>query len=222
MKRFLLLIILILCFPAGVRCEDVTRYDFFIARVHYDGGGDWYSDPTSLPNLLAALKERLSMFVPKKEAVVKLDDEELFRYPFLYMTGHGNISFSPVQVEALRKYFEQGGFLWADDNYGMDESFRREIGKVFPDSHLVELPFSHPIYHIHYKFDSGLPKIHEHDGKPPKGYGIFYKNRLVVFYTYETDIGDGLESPEVHDNPAHKREEAVRMAINIVLYSLHY
>ncbi len=221
--RFLLSLIMLACLmPVSLMAEDVTQYDFFIARVHYDGGGDWYSDPTSLPNLLSALNDRLHMFVPNKEAVVKLDEEELFHYPFIYMTGHGNVTFSPRQLKNLRKYFEQGGFLWADDNYGMDESFRREMEKVFPDSKLVEVPFSHPIYHSHYQFDNGLPKIHEHDNKPPQGFGLFYEGRLVVFYTYETDIGDGLESPEVHNDPAKKREQALQMAINIVLYSLHY
>ena len=197
-------------------------YDFNIARVHYDGGGDWYSDPSSMPNLLRALKKRVGLNVSLKETVIKPDDEDILRYPFIYITGHGNISFSPAQIEILRKYFKQGGFLWADDNYGMDESFRREIKKIFPDTNLVELPFSHPIYNMYYKFENGLPKIHEHDAKPPQGYGLFIDGRMVMFYTYETDIGDGLESPQVHNDPEEKREQALQMAINIVLYSLNY
>lgn len=222
MKRLILGIIVSLIWSMCAYSEDITTYDIYIARVHYDGGGDWYSDPTSLTNLLTALRERLGLDVPEKEAVVRPDDEALLRYPMLYMTGHGNIAFSPAQVDLLRKYFDQGGFLWADDNYGMDVSFRREMNKVFPGAELVELPFSHPIYHTYYQFDQGLPKIHEHDNKPPQGFGIFHKGRLAVFYTYETDIGDGLESPEVHDDPPQKREQALQMAINIVLYVLNY
>lgn len=201
---------------------DNGIYDFNIARLHYDGGGDWYSDPTSMPNLLRALKERIGLNVPIRESVVRPDDEDIFRYPFIYITGHGNISFSPAQMDILRKYFKQGGFLWADDNYGMDKSFRREIKKIFPDSSLIEVPFSHPIYNMYYKFENGLPKIHKHNGKPPQGFGVFLDGRMVIFYTYETDIGDGLESPHVHNDPAEKREQALQAAINIVLYSLNY
>ena len=201
---------------------DNGLYDFNIARLHYDGGGDWYSDPSSLPNLLRELKIRIGLNVPLKETVIRPDDEDILRYPFIYVTGHGNISFSPAQIDLLRKYFKQGGFLWADDNYGMNESFRREIEKIFPDSKLVELPFSHPVYNMYYKFEDGLPKIHEHDAKPPQGYGLFLDGRMVLFYTYETDIGDGLESPQVHNDPEEKREQAMQMAINIVLYSLNY
>jgi len=144
----------------------------------------------------------------------------LFEYPYVYMTGHGNIHFTENEVKILRTYFAAGGFLHADDNYGMDSSFRREIVKIFPDSPLVELPFDHPIYHSFYEFPDGLPKIHEHDGKPPQGFGIFYENRLIVFYTYECDLGDGWEDPDVHDDPPEKREQALQMGINIVMYSL--
>ena len=198
----------------------VGQYDFTIARVQYGGGGDWYSDPSSLTNLLAAVNERTNIRAAPREAVVKITDPELFEHPYLYMTGHGNIHFTDDEVKILRTYFAAGGFLHADDNYGMDSSFRREIVKIFPDSPLVELPFDHPIYHSFYEFPNGLPKIHEHDGKPPQGFGVFYQNRLIIFYTYECDLGDGWEDPDVHDDPPEKREQALQMGINIVMYSL--
>jgi len=193
---------------------------FTVARIRYDGGGDWYADPSSLPNLLQGLRERTRIRVQSREARVEILDEELFRHPFLYMTGHGRIALSPAERERLRYHLAHGGFLWADDNYGMDEHFRREIRAVFPEAELEELPFDHPIYHSFYDFPEGLPKIHEHDGQPPRGFGIHHDGRLVVFYTYETDIGDGLEDEDVHGDPPEKREAALRMAINIVSYAL--
>lgn len=196
------------------------QYDFTIARLKYQGGGDWYSNPSSLPNLLAAINERTNIRAVPREDPVEITDPELFHYPYLYMNGHGNVRFTDEEVKILRRYFAAGGFLHADDNYGMDSSFRREIKKVFPDSPLIELPFNHPIYSSFYSFPNGLPKIHEHDGKPAQGFGIFYENRLVVFYTYECDLGDGWEDPEVHNDPPEKREAALRMGINIVVYSL--
>jgi hypothetical protein len=195
---------------------------FVIGRVKYGGGGDWYSNPSSLPNLLEALSERLSLEVADREANVPIADEALYRYPFLYMNGHGAVRFTDEEVVRLREYLESGGFLFADDNYGMDVYFREQIGRVFPDRRLVEVPFDHPIYHAFYDFNNGPPKIHEHDGKPAQGFGIFDKGRLVVFYTYESDIGDGLEDPEVHNDPPARRESALRMAINVVLYSMLY
>ncbi len=198
----------------------IGQYDFTIARLKYQGGGDWYSNPSSLPNLLAAINERTNIRAASREEIVEITDPELFRYPYLYMNGHGNVRFTDEEVGILRTYFAAGGFLHADDNYGMDSSFRREIKKVFPDSPLVELPFSHPIYHSFYDFSNGLPKIHKHDGKPAQGFGIFYENRLVVFYTYECDLGDGWEDPDVHNDPPEKREAALRMGINIAIYSL--
>jgi hypothetical protein len=196
------------------------QYDFTIARLKYGGGGDWYANPSSLPNLLAQINERTSVRAAPREAVVEIKDPKLFEHPYLYMTGHGNVRFTDDEAKILRNYFAAGGFLHADDNYGMDSSFRREIVKVFPDSPLVELPFDHPIYHSFYEFPDGLPKIHEHDGKPAQGFGIFYEGRLVVFYTYECDLGDGWEDPEVHNDPPEKREEALRMGINIVMHYL--
>jgi hypothetical protein len=197
-----------------------SQYDFTIARLKYSGGGDWYSDPSSLPNLLAALNERMTIRAAPREENVEITDPKIFQYPYLYMTGHGKIHFSDEEIKILRDYFAAGGFLHADDNYGMDSTFRQEITKIFPDSPLIELPFDHDIYHSYYNFDNGLPKIHEHDGKPPQGFGIFHDERLVIFYTYECDLGDGWEDPDVHNDPPEKREEAIKMGINIIIYSL--
>ena len=191
-----------------------------IARLRYEGGGDWYANPSSLPNLLAAIRDRTDLEVPAREATVSLLDPRLSDYPFLYMTGHGNVSWSAAERQALRAHLLAGGFLHADDNYGMDESFRREIREVFPDQELVELPPDHPVFHAFYEFPEGLPKIHEHDGKPPQALGIFHDGRLVVIYTYETDLGDGWEDPEVHQDPPEKRETALRMGVNIFLHAL--
>ena len=197
-----------------------TQYDFTIARLKYSGGGDWYSDPSSLPNLLEAINERTTIRAAPREENVEITDPKLFQYPYLYMTGHGKVRFSDEDIKILRKYFAAGGFLHADDNYGMDSTFRREIEKVFPDSPLIELPFDHDIYHSFYKFPDGLPKIHEHDSESPQGFGIFYDDQLVVFYTYESDLGDGWEDPDVHNDPPEKREDAIRMGINTIVYSL--
>lgn len=196
------------------------QYDFTIARLKYSGGGDWYSNPSSLPNLLKTLNERTAIRAPQREKVIAITDPDLFNYPYLYLNGHGNIRFTDREVRILRDYFCAGGFLHADDNYGMDSSFRREMRRVFPESPLVELPTDHPIYHAFYDFPRGLPKIHEHDGKPAQGFGIFYQNRLVVFYTYECDLGDGWENPEIHNDPPEKREAALQMGINIIMYCL--
>jgi hypothetical protein len=198
----------------------VGQYDFTIARLKYGGGGDWYSNPSSLPNLLKALGERTTVRSPQREDVVEITDPRLFKYPYLYMNGHGNVRFTDEEIKILRDYFAAGGFLHADDNYGMDSSFRREIKRVFPNSPLAELPLDHPIYHSFYDFPKGLPKIHEHDNKPSQGFGVFDQNRLVVFYTYQCDLGDGWEDPDVHNDPPEKREAALQMGINIILYSL--
>jgi hypothetical protein len=193
---------------------------FVIARLKYRGGGDWYSDPTSLPNLLRLVEDVLGVETPKEEVRLAIMDEALFSYPFLYMTGHGKIKFSDEEAARLRRYLLSGGFLWADDNYGMDEYFRREVRRVFPEKELVEIPFDHEIYHVIYDFPDGLPKIHEHHGGPPHGYGIVNDDRLVVFYSYNTDIGDGLEDAEVHRDAPEKRDAAGKMAVNIVAYAL--
>jgi hypothetical protein len=191
---------------------------FFIARLKYEGGGDWYNDPDAIPNLAQELNKRTNIRTEVIDKAVSLTDEELFRYPFLFITGHGNINLSDAEVKRLRDFLTNGGFLYADDDYGMDESFRREMKKVFPENDLVELPFEHPIYHIIYDFPKGLPKIHEHYEGPPKGLGLFYQGRLVVYYTWNSNISDGWT--EAHDDPFEKRDVAFRMGVNIVAYAL--
>jgi len=201
--------------------EGADQYGkFTLARLKYGGGGDWYSNPSSLPNLLNFVAEVAPLDVYREEVRVSIMDKQLFSYPYLYMNGHGNIRFTDEEVLRLRKYLQSGGFLHADDNYGMDLSFRREMKRVFPNNELVELPFNHPIYHCFYDFPNGLPKIHEHDGKPAQGLGIFYQGRLVVFYTYQCDLGDGWEDPEVHHDPPEKHLAALKMGTNIIIYSL--
>lgn len=203
---------------AGPAASDAPKLT--IARLQYDGGGDWYANPSSLPNLLAAIAERTTLEVERTEARVRLTDEQLWDYPFLHLTGHGRIALSDREVERLREYLERGGFLHADDNYGLDEHFRREIAKVFPDRPLVDVPLTHPIYSLVYPFPEGLPKIHEHDGKPPRGYGIFLGDRLAVFYSHESDLGNGWEDSEVHNDPPHLHEAALRMGVNLFVYAI--
>lgn len=189
-----------------------------LARLQYGGGGDWYNDPDVLPNLAREVSARANVLMIEEQKVLTLSDRELNNYPFLYMTGHGKVSFSEKERERLREYLRSGGFLYADDDYGMDESFREEIAEVFSNSELVELPFDHPIYHIFYDFTNGTPQIHKHEEGPPKGYGIFDAGRLVVFYTYNSNPSDGWTA--AHDDPPDLREQAYRMGVNIVLYAL--
>lgn len=191
-----------------------------IGRLHYDGGGDWYANPSSLPNLLRAVRERTSLRTTERERTVRLADPGLWAVPYLYMTGHGNVLFSPDDVRSLRGHLEAGGFLHADDNYGMDASIRREIAKVFPDQRLADVPYGHPIYHLVYDFPAGPPKIHEHDGLPAQGLGVFLGRRLAVYYTYQSDLGDGWEDPDVHRDPEAVREQALRMGVNLFTYAV--
>jgi hypothetical protein len=193
-----------------------------IGRLHYDGGGDWYANPSSLPNLLSAVRTRTRLRVAAEEKVVTLRDEELWTVPYLYMTGHGNVHWSDSDLATLRRYLQQGGFLHADDNYGMDQSIRRELSRLFPDRPLVEVPLDHPIYGLVYRFPKGIPKIHVHDGKPAQGFGIFLDGRLAVYYSYQSDLGDGWEDPEVHNDPADRREAALRMGVNLFAYAVGY
>jgi len=193
---------------------------FTIARIHYSGGGDWYSDPSSLPNLLGYIDRTTQINVAKEEIQLKLTDKELFSYPYLYMTGHGNIRFSENEIIRLREFLLRGAFLHVDDNYGLDESFRREIGRVFPNRELVELPHDHPIFSCYNNFPGGLPKIHEHDNQPARGFGIFDGQRMMVFYSYESDLGDGWEDEEVHHDPPALRVSALNMGVNIIWYAL--
>jgi hypothetical protein len=189
-----------------------------IALLKYKGGGDWYANPTSLPNLVKFCNQNLGTNIDKDIATVDAGSAEIFNYPFIHMTGHGNVIFSATDAENLRNYLLAGGFLHIDDNYGLDKFILREIKKIFPDIELVELPFSFDIYHQKYEFANGLPKIHEHDGKPPQGFGIIYKGRLVLFYTYECDLGDGWEDQSVHNDSEPTRLKALKMGANIIGY----
>lgn len=191
-----------------------------IGRLQYDGGGDWYANPSSLPNLLAAIRAETALPVGEREVTITLDSPALWDVPYLYMTGHGNVRFTDQEVALLRRYLEAGGFLHADDNYGMDESFRRELTRVFPDRVLVDVPLDHPIYHLVHELPEGVPKVHEHDGKPAQGLGLFLGDRLVVFYSYESDLGDGWEDPQVHGDPAALHEAALRMGVNLFAYAV--
>jgi Domain of unknown function (DUF4159) len=193
-----------------------------IGRLHYDGGGDWYANPSSLPNLLAAIHERTAIPVAPREVAVRLTDPELWDVAFLHVTGHGNIHWSDEELVVLRRWLLQGGFLHVDDNYGLDESFRREIKRLFPDRPLVEVPLDHPIYHLIYDFPAGVPKIHEHDGKSAQGFGIFVNGRLVVYYTYQADLGNGWESEAVYHDPPEKHEAALRMGVNLFAYAVGF
>jgi hypothetical protein len=194
---------------------------FKIARLKYSGGGDWYNDPSAEVNMMEYLKKNTVIDVDEpKFYSVSVSSDEIFNYPFILITGHGNIEFTEQEAARLRKYCESGGFIFADDDYGMNEPFRRELKKIFPADELKELPFDHPIYNSHYTFPTGLPKIHEHDSKPPQGFGIYSKGRLCLYYAYETNISDGWADTQEHQDPPEKRDEAFRMGTNIIVYSL--
>ncbi|MFM2386240.1 MAG: hypothetical protein RL660_997 [Bacteroidota bacterium] len=188
----------------------------------YGGGGDWYANPTALKNLAKFCNQNLGTNFEAAEAKVEVGSQEIFNYPFFHMTGHGRVMFNDAEAANLRKYLLAGGFLHIDDNYGMDKYVRPAMKKVFPEAEFIELPFSHPIYHQKYNFNNGLPKIHEHDNKPPKGYGLFYNGRLVCFYSSECDLGDGWEDPEVHNDTEEKRTQAFQMGSNILQYVFMY
>ncbi len=192
-----------------------------IARLQYDGGGDWYANPSSLPNLINAIRQRTSFAIDPTEGRVTLLDDRLWEYPFLHMTGHGNVTFSDAEVVRLREYLTRGGFLHVDDNYGLDEHIRREMKKVFPDRDFVDVPLTHPIYHVVYDFPKGVPKIHEHDGKPARGFGIFLGNRLAVYYTWQSDLGNGWEDVGTYPtDPPELHEQALRMGVNLFVYAV--
>ena len=202
-------------FPAPPADSTLT-----VARLQYEGGGDWYANPSSLANLLERIASDTGLPMAAREATITLRDPALRDFPFLYMTGHGNVSFSLEEAAALRDYLLGGGFLHVDDNYGLDESFRREIALVFPRRELVEIPPDHPVFSAFHAFPEGLPKVHEHDGQPPQAFGLFERGRLMLFYSYESDLGDGWEDPEVHDDPAETREQALRMGVNLFVYAI--
>ncbi|GBD90834.1 hypothetical protein BMS3Abin04_01554 [bacterium BMS3Abin04] len=200
--------------------QPKSNGEFQIARLKYGGGGDWYNDPSSEVNLLKFVEENTTVITNPEYTFVDISSDDIFSYPFLFLTGHGNIVFSSEDINRLRTYLENGGFLYVDDDYGLDKSFRREIKKVFPDNNLTELPFNHQLYHILYDFESGPPKTHKHNGKPPQGFGIFLGKRLAVYYTYESNPSDGWADPEVHKDPPEKREEALKFGTNLILYVL--
>lgn len=206
---------------AGPSAQAQSDFSFEIARIKYAGGGDWYGDPESLTELLKYVRAETRLDVAPREAVVDLASDKLYSYPYVYLTGHGNVRFSDDEALRLRRYLMGGGFLHIDDNYGLDRHIRRELNKVFPDRDLRELPFSHPVFNSHFSFPAGLPKIHEHDGKPPQAFGIFDDSgRLCVFYSYESDLGDGWEPAEVHSDPPEKRTAALQMGTNILTYAM--
>jgi hypothetical protein len=198
----------------------ISNYSFSqeIALLKYSGGGDWYSNPTSLPNLIKYCNQNINTKIKLKNAIVTPSSSEIFSYPYVHATGHGNVVFSPSDVENLRNYMTSGGFLHIDDNYGMNEYIRKEITKLFPNSELLEIPANHPIFQKPYPFPAGIPKIHEHDGKRPQAFGIFIDSRLVLLYTFETDLGDGWEDADVHNDPFEVREKALKMGANILNY----
>lgn len=212
MKRLFICVLILISF--GFAPPTVK-----IAKLKYNGGGDWYANKTSLPNLIAFCNRQLNTNIFPEEDIVEVGSVDLFNYPFVHLTGHGNIILSNQEVDNLRNYLVSGGFLHADDNYGLDLFFRREMKKVFPELEFVELPFTHPVYHQKYSFDKGLPKVHEHEGKRPQGFGLIYKGRLVCFYSYECDLGNGWEDPEIYNDPKEVREKALQMGANLMEYA---
>lgn len=215
-------LILFLAFILSVNFSTTAQQaSIKIAKLKYNGGGDWYANKTSLPNLIDFCNKNLKMNIQKDEEVVEVGSPDLFAFPFVHMTGHGNVVFSAQEAENLRNYLISGGFLHIDDNYGMDKFVRIEMKKVFPELDFVELPFSHPIYNQKYAFPKGLPKVHEHDNKPPQGFGIIYQGRLVCFYSYECDLGNGWEDQVIYNDPAEVRQKALQMGANIVSYAFN-
>jgi hypothetical protein len=213
--------VLVVLSVASVRIGATDKPGAFtIGRMKYRGGGDWYNDPSILPNMMQYLQQQTGVSTAREEVQVALEDEKLFSCPVLFMTGHGRITFSEKEAARLRTYLTNGGFLFADDDYGMNDHFRREMKKVFPDKALVPIPFSHDIFRCFFSFANGLPKIHEHDGGPPEAYGYFHEGRLVVFYAFNTNISDGWADPDVHKDPPAIREQALKMGTNILYYAL--
>jgi hypothetical protein len=190
-----------------------------IAKLKYNGGGDWYANKTALPNLIEFCEQELKLPLDGKDYVVEVGSKEIYQYPYVYMTGHGNVVFSDDEAQNLRNYLISGGFLHIDDNYGLDQFIRLEMKKVFPEKDFVEIPFDHPIYHQKFKFKEGLPKIHEHDGKPAQGFGIIYEGRVICFYSYESDLGNGWEDQSIHKDPETVRLKALKMGANILSFA---
>jgi len=217
--KIVLIVVLFVALPRWLWGQDTKTK---LALLKYKGGGDWYANPTSLPNLIRFCNENLQTNLAAEPVNVEPGSRDIFNYPYVHMTGHGNVVFTPVEAQNLREYLLAGGFLHADDNYGLAASFRREMKKVFPEEELVELPWEHPVFHQKYNFPQGLPKIHEHDNKRPQAFGIVKEGRLVVLFTFETDLGDGWEDPEVHNDPENKRRQALEMGANIISYAFQH
>ncbi len=215
MRKVLLIFGVVLLSLAGVVAQPSVK----IAKLKYNGGGDWYANKTALPNLIEFCNRNLQMNIAPNEDIVEVGSSDLFLYPYVYMTGHGNVVFSNQEAENLRNYLLAGGFLHIDDNYGLNQFVRLEMKKVFPNLDFVELPFDHPIYHQRYQFNEGLPKVHEHDGKPPQGFGIIYEGRLVCFYSYECDLGNGWEDQSIYNDPEAIRQEALKAGANILTFA---
>lgn len=214
-------ILVVLCLLLSLDAAQ-GQYKLKLAKLKYNGGGDWYANKTALPNLIEFCGKELGIILAPEEDIVEAASRDIFLYPYVYMTGHGNVVFNEADAANLRKYLTGGGFLHIDDNYGLDKFIRIELKKIFPELELVQIPFDHPIYHQKFDFPNGLPKIHEHDGKPPEGLGLIYEGRLVVFYSYETDLGNGWEDPRIHNDPEEKRQEALKMGANIIAYCFTY
>ncbi len=206
---------------AGLVFLGSRSASYKIAKLKYNGGGDWYANRTALPNLITFCNKSLGTNFDTQEAIVEVGSSEIFNYPFVYMTGHGNVQFSSSETENLRKYLIGGGFLHIDDNYGLDKFIRPQMKKVFPDLEFIELPINHPVYNQKFKFSAGLPKIHEHDNKRPQGFGLIYKGRIVCYYTYECDLGNGWEDYGTYpDDTEESRQKALKMGANLVQYAL--
>jgi hypothetical protein len=221
MIRSLFLCVLFLCAAEAVQTQTATLASAVrIGRVKYAGGGDWYNDPSAEANLLAFVHQHTGVDVDPTYTPVDIGSEQIFSFPILFMTGHGNIALTGKDLENLRTYLQNGGFLYADDDYGMDKSFRRELSRAFPGRDLVELPFSFGLYHTPFSFSGGPPKTHKHNENPPRAYGLFHNGRLIVLYTYESNPSDGWADPEVHGDPPDKREEALRFGVNIIMWAL--
>lgn len=210
---------LILTLSVLISLCDAQAQGIKIAKLKYNGGGDWYANKTALPNLISFSNKNLDLNLAEEEEIVEVGSRDIFLYPYVYMTGHGNVVFSPEEAENLRNYLIAGGFLHIDDNYGLNEFIRLEMKKVFPDLEFVEIPFTHPIYHQKFNFENGLPKVHEHDGKPPQGFGLIFQGRLVCFYSYESDLGNGWEDQSIYNDPEEIRQQALKMGANILAFS---
>ena len=214
MKSFITTVVILLV------TNIILGQEFSIARVNYGGGGDWYCDPSSIPNILSYLTKNTSIKAARDEYRIKLTKKELRGHPYLYLTGHGNIRFTDEEIIELREYLMGGGFLHTDDNYGLNTSFLREMKRVFPDRDFIELPHNHAVFHSYFDMPNGLPKIHEHDGKPPQLFALYNEDRIMVIYSFESDLGDGWEDEEVHNNPPKLRTAALQMGVNIIYFAL--